>query len=59
MNDKIMEKNKEYISIGKGTMVIIFINIVLFIALNIVPNLRENLLLNHDIYVILERSLGH
>jgi membrane associated rhomboid family serine protease len=55
MNDKIMEKNKEYISIGKGTMVIIFINIVLFIALNIVPNLRENLLLNHDIYVILEK----
>ncbi len=55
MNEKIMGKHKEGISIGKGALAIILINIILFIALNIFPNLRENLLLNREISVTLEK----
>jgi membrane associated rhomboid family serine protease len=55
MNDNIMRKNKAAISIGKGTLAIILINIIMFIALNNVPNLRENLLLNHEISMTLEK----
>ena len=58
MNDNIMRKNKAAISIGKGTLAIILINIIMFIALNNVPNLRENLFLNHEISMTLE-NLGH
>ncbi|HHV99822.1 MAG TPA: rhomboid family intramembrane serine protease [Clostridiaceae bacterium] len=55
MNEKIVGKHKEGISLGKGTLAIILINIVLFIALNTAPGLRENLLLNHEISMILEK----
>ncbi|MFY9286240.1 MAG: rhomboid family intramembrane serine protease [Tissierellaceae bacterium] len=40
---------------GKGTLAIILINLAFFIALNIVPNLKENLLLNHEISMTLEK----
>ncbi len=55
MNEKIMGKHKEGIILGKGTLAIVLINIVLFIALNIAPGLRENLMLNHEISKILEQ----
>jgi len=55
MNEKIMGKHKESISLGKGTLSIILINIVLYIALNTVLGLRENLLLNHEISMTLEK----
>ena len=55
MNEKVMGKHTEGISIGKGTLAIILINIVLFIAINTAPGLRENLLLNHEISVTLKK----
>lgn len=55
MNEEIVEKYKESIREGKGTLVIIFINIVFFIALNTIHSLREQLLLNHNIDMILEK----
>lgn len=55
MNKNIMGKYKEGIRLGKGAFAIILINIVLFIAINAAPDLKENLLLNHNIYVILEK----
>ncbi|MCC5910888.1 MAG: rhomboid family intramembrane serine protease [Clostridiaceae bacterium] len=51
----IVEKYKESIREGQGTLVIIFINIALFIALNTIPSLRENLLLSDEISTILEK----
>jgi len=55
MKEKIVEKYKESIREGQGTLVIILINIVLFIALNTIPNLREKLLMSYDISMILEK----
>ncbi|MGB4351818.1 MAG: rhomboid family intramembrane serine protease [Tissierellaceae bacterium] len=55
MNQKIMGRHKESIRMGKGTLAIILINLAFFIALNIVPNLKENLLLNHEISMTLEK----
>lgn len=55
MKGKMMGKHREGIFIGKGTLAIILINIVLFIALSVAPSLRENLLLNHEMSVILEK----
>ena len=55
MKEKIVEKYKESIYKRQGTLVIIFINIVLFIALNTIPSLGENLLLNYEISMILEK----
>lgn len=55
MNDKVMGKHTEGIIIGKGTLAIILINIVLFIAINTAPSLRENLLLNREISMTLKK----
>jgi len=55
MSENTMRKNIEDISIGKGTLAIILINIVLFIALNIAPSLRENILLNREISMTLNK----
>jgi len=55
MNDKTMKKHIEGISIGKGTLAIILINIALFIVLITAPSLRENLLLNHETSIIIEK----
>ena len=55
MNEKIMEKPKEGISVEKVTFAIILINIALYIALNTAPSLRENLLMNREISLILEK----
>lgn len=56
MKEKMIEKkHKESIRDRQGTLVIIFINIVLYIAINIIPSLGEKLLLNSEIATILER----
>lgn len=55
MDNKMMEKYKEIIRDAQGTLVIIFINLIVFIALNIMPNLGELLLLKHEISLILEQ----
>lgn len=51
----IEKKYKETIRDRQGTLVIIFINIILFIALNTIPSLGEKLLLNSEIAMILEK----
>jgi len=55
MKEKMAYKYKACISYRKGTLVIMFINIALFFALNITPNLGDKLLLNPEIYMIIER----
>ncbi|WP_422486847.1 rhomboid family intramembrane serine protease [Gudongella sp. DL1XJH-153] len=55
MKEKIVEKYKESIRDGRGTLLTIFINIVLFIALNTIPSLREELLMSYEISMILEK----
>lgn len=55
MKDLIHKRFKESFDYGKGTLAIILINIIVFIALNKVPSLREMLLLNSDIDVILKK----
>ena len=52
---KIVDKYTESIRVGRGTLFIIFINIVLFIALNTIPSLRGNLLMNYEMSMILEK----
>lgn len=54
MNNKKVENYKEIIRDGQGTLVIIVINLIVFIALNIIPSLETKLLLNHEISLILE-----
>ncbi len=55
MDNKMVEKYKEIIRDGQGTLVIIFINVIVFIALNINHSLGAKLLLNHEISLILEK----
>lgn len=55
MNEKMVEKYKEIIRDGQGTLVIIFINLIVFIALNIIPNIQDKLLLSPEISMIMER----
>lgn len=55
MNEKTTGKREESINIGKGTLAIILVNIALFVALKMVPGFRENLLLNHEISMVLKK----
>jgi len=55
VKEKIAYKYKERICDRKGTLLIMFINIVLFLVLNISPNLGDKLLLNPEIDMIIER----
>ncbi|TVP92059.1 rhomboid family intramembrane serine protease [Alkalibacterium sp.] len=55
MRNKMLENRNEIILEGKGTIVILLINSVVFIALNIVPRLEETLLLSHQIPLIIEK----
>lgn len=55
MKEKIVDKYKESIGKGQGTLGIILINIVIFIAINTVPNISEKFLLNYEISMILEK----
>ncbi len=53
MKEQIAKKYKEGVREGKGVLAIIFTNIAMFIALNMIPSLREQLLLGQDINTIL------
>lgn len=55
MTEKMLEKNNVIIRNGKGTMLIILINLLVFIALNLMPDMDKNLLLNPEFSVILEK----
>ena len=55
MNELIVEKQKENIRYGQGTLVIILINLIVFVALNIFPSLGEKILLSHELSLILEK----
>lgn len=55
MNGNMLEKYKENIRAGQGTLVIILINLIIFIALNIIPNIEDKLLLSSDVNIIIER----
>lgn len=56
MNNKINVKNEEIIRDGRGTLVLIFINLIVFIVLNIFPDLGPTLLLNQEVSLILEKT---
>lgn len=46
-------KQKENIRIGKGTSVIIIVNIIIFIVLNVIPDIGDNLLLSSDVNTVI------
>lgn len=55
MKNKMLEKKNEIILEGKGTFLILLINIVVFIVLNMFPRLEETLLLSHQVSLIIEK----
>lgn len=55
MREKLIEKYKESLSHSHGTLVIIVINIVIFIALITIPNLANELLLYPQLDRVIER----
>jgi membrane associated rhomboid family serine protease len=55
MKEKMVEKYKESILVRKGTVAIIFINAMVFIALKLLPGLDINLFLNPEISMIQEK----
>ncbi|SDZ15103.1 rhomboid family intramembrane serine protease [Tindallia californiensis] len=50
-----MSKQKSVVQNAPATMVFIAINIIIFIALNTIPGLSEQLLLNPELYMIQQR----
>ncbi len=48
-------KQKESIRIGKGTSVIILVNIIIFIVLNVIPDIGDNLLLSSDVNTVIRK----
>jgi len=55
MNKNMTNKYKESIRDRQGTLAIIFINIVLFIVLNMIPDIGDKLLLNPKINMVMQR----
>lgn len=55
MNEKMLKKHKESILERKGTLAIILVNLIAFMALNMIPNMGDNLLLSPDINMIIEK----
>ncbi len=55
LSDNLLKRYKEIIRDGQGTLVIILINLMIFIALNIIPNIADKLLLSPEINIIIER----
>lgn len=53
MNTVDIKRHKKRISEGRGTLILIFINVVLFLVLNLIPNSRETFLLSPDLNKII------
>ena len=53
--ENIMATQKSVVRDTPATMAFILINIAVFIVLNTMPGLRDQLLLNHELHVILQR----
>ncbi len=53
--ENFMSKLKSVVRDAPATMAFIIINIAIFIVLNALPGTRDQLLLNHELHVILQR----
>ena len=53
--ENIMPTQKSVVRDTPATMAFILINIAVFIVLNTMPGMRDQLLLNHELHVILQR----
>lgn len=55
MNGNTKKRYKEINRGGQGTLVIILINLIIFIVLNLIPNIEDRFLLSADVDLIIKR----
>jgi len=55
MGENMMEKHNGMLRKRKGTVAIILVNLLVFTALNLIPAIEENLLLNPEFSVVIDK----
>lgn len=55
MSENMLEKSNRMLRKRKGTVAIILVNLLVFIALNLIPAIEENLLLNPEFSLVIDK----